>query len=288
MFMMNLSEELEAGNDENTILVENVKTEETENGSSRNDFNENDKTSVNDEYYENDDGGEGKDDDDVVDDDDDDNDDGGGGGDDYDVENENYDDEGSGKQAEVGEEYGSDEMKDASDDNALDADSFSNDTNFDNKHNSVLTVRVQGTDSANLENFNSDPLRWDISTPDTETVEKLDTFSARVVNFNDVSEVRGATTEDEKNVIPADIKEEEWTEAKDETLVNGVKSRENEVEFPENGEEKAVKDGQKSEVVTRQKLGLPVLSRFDSPAKTVRLFRNAKETLVSTIFAICN
>jgi len=279
MFMMNLSEKLEAGDDENTIPVENVKTEETENRSSRNDCNENDKTSVNEEYYENDDGGEGKDDDDVVDDDDD---------DDYDVENENYDDEGSGKQTEVGEEYGSDEMKDASDDNALDADSFSNDTYLENKHNSVLTVQVQGTDSANLENFNSDPLRWDISTPDTETVEKLDTLSAHVVNLNDVTEVRGATTEDEKNVIPADIKEQEWTEAKDETLVNGVKSRENEVEFQENGEEKVVKDGQKSEVVTRQKLGLPVLSRFDSTGKTVRLFRNAKETLVSTISAICN
>ena len=279
--MMNLSEKLEAGDDENTIPVENVETEETENRSSRNDWNENDKTSVNEEYYENDDGGEGKDDDDDVDDDDDDD-------DDYDVENENYDDEGSGKQTEVGEEYGSDEMKDESDDNALDADSFSKDTNLDNKHNSVLTVRAQGTDSANPENFNSDPLRWDISTPDTETVEKLDTFSAHVVNLNDVSEVRGAKTEDEKNVIPADIKEEEWTEAKDENLVNGVKSRENEVEFQENGEEKALKDGQKSEVVTRQKLGLPVLSRFDSAAKTVRLFRNAKETLVSTMFAICN
>ena len=279
MFMMNLSEKLEAGDDENTIPVENVETEETENRSSRDDWNENDKTSVNEEYDENDDGGEGKDDDDDVDDDDD---------DDYDVENENYDDEGSGKQTEVGEEYGSDEMKDASDDNALDADSFSKDTNLHNKHNSVLTVRVQGTDSANLENFNSDPLRWDISTPDTETVEKLDTFSAHVVNLNDVTEVRGATTEDEKNVIPADIKEEECTEAKDENLVNGVKSRESEVEFQENGEEKAVKDGQKSEVVTRQKLGLPVLSRFDSAAKTVRLFRNAKETLVSTMFAICN
>ena len=277
--MMNLSEKLEAGDDENTIPVENVKTEETENRSSRDDCNENDKTSVNEEYDENDDGGEGKDDDDVVDDDDD---------DDYDVENENYDDEGSGRQTEVGEEYGSDEMKDESDDNALDADSFSKDTNLDNKHNSVLTVRVQGTDSANPENFNSDPLRWDISTPDTETVEKLDTFSAHVVNLNDVSEVRGATTEDEKNVIPAYIKEEECTEAKDENLVNGVKSRESEVEFQENGEEKAVKDGQKSEVVTRQKLGLPVLSRFDSAAKTVRLFRNAKETLVSTMFAICN
>ena len=277
MFMMNLSEKLEAGDDENTIPVENVQTEEAENRSSRDDCNGNDETSVNEEYYENDDGGEGKDDDDNDDDDDD-----------YDVENENYDDEGSGKQAEVGEEYGSDEMKDASDDNALDADSFSKDTNLDNKHNSVLTVRVQGTDSANLENFNSDPLRWDISTPDTETVEKLDTFSAHVVNLNDVSEVRGAKTEDEKNVIPADIKEEEWTEAKDENLVNGVKIRENEVEFQENGEEKAVKDGQKSEVVTRQKLGLPVLSRFDSAAKTVRLFRNAKETLVSTMFAICN
>ena len=279
MFMMNLSEKLEAGDDENTIPVENVKTEETENRSSRDDCNGNDETSVNEEYDENDDGGEGEDDDDVVDDDDD---------DDYDVENENYDDEGSGKQTEVGEEYGSDEMKDASDDNALDADSFSKDTNLDNKHNSVLTVRVQGTDSANLENFNSDPLRWDISTPDTETVEKLDTFSAHVVNLNDVSEVRGATTEDEENVIPADMKEEEWTEAKDENLVNGVKSRESEVEFQENGEEKAVKDGQKSEVVTRQKLGLPVLSRFDSAAKTVRLFRNAKETLVSTMFAICS
>ena len=277
MFLMNLSEELQAGNDENTIPVENVKTEETENGSSRDDCNGNDETSVNEEYYENDDGGEGKDDDDNDDDDDD-----------YDVENENYDDEGSGKQTEVGEEYGSDEMKDASDDNALDADSFSKDTNLDNKHNSVLTVRVQGTDSANLENFNSDPLRWDISTPDTETVEKLDTFSAHVVNLNDVSEVRGATTEDEKNVIPAYIKEEECTEAKDENLVNGVKSRDSEVEFQKNGEEKAVKDGQKSEVVTRQKLGLPVLSRFDSAAKTVRLFRNAKETLVSTMFAICN
>ena len=277
MFLMNLSEELQAGDDENTIPVENVKTEETENRSSRDDCNGNDETSVNEEYYENDDGGEGKDDDDNDDDDDD-----------YDVENENYDDEGSGKQAEVGEEYGSDEMKDASDDNALDADSFSKDTNLENKHNSVLTVRAQGTDSANPENFNSDPLRWDISTPDTETVEKLDTFSAHVVNLNDVSEVRGAKTEDEKNVIPADIKEEEWTEAKDENLVNGVKSRENEVEFQENGEEKAVKDGQKSEVVTRQKLGLPVLSRFDSAAKTVRLFRNAKETLVSTMFAICN
>ena len=281
--MMNLSEKLEAGDDENTIPVENVKTEETENRSSRDDCNGNDETRVNEEYYENDDGGEGKDDDDDVDDDDDDDDD-----DDYEVENENYDDEGSGKQTEVGEEYGSDEMKDESDDNALDADSFSKDTNLDNKHNSVLTVRVQGTDSANLENFNSDPLRWDISTPDTETVEKLDTFSAHVVNLNDVSEVRGATTEDEENVIPADMKEEEWTEAKDENLVNGVKSRENEVEFQENGEEKAVKDGQKSEVVTRQKLGLPVLSRFDSAAKAVRLFRNAKETLVSTMFAICN
>ena len=277
MFLMNLSEELQAGDDENTIPVENVKTEETENRSSRDDCNGNDETSVNEEYYENDDGGEGKDDDDNDDDDDD-----------YDVENENYDDEGSGKQAEVGEEYGSDEMKDASDDNALDADSFSKDTNLENKHNSVLTVRAQGTDSANPENFNSDPLRWDISTPDTETVEKLDTFSAHVVNLNDVSEVRGATTEDEKNVIPAYIKEEECTEAKDENLVNGVKSRESEVEFQENGEEKAVKDGQKSEVVTRQKLGLPVLSRFDSAAKTVRLFRNAKETLVSTMFAICN
>ena len=277
--MMNLSEKLEAGDDENTIPVENVKTEETENRSSRDDCNGNDETSVNEEYDENDDGGEGEDDDDDVDDDDD---------DDYDVENENYDDEGSGKQTEVGEEYGSDEMKDASDDNALDADSFSKDTNLDNKHNSVLTVRVQGTDSANVENFNSDPLRWGISTPDTETVEKLDTFSAPVVNLNDVSEVRGATTEDEGNVIPADMKEEEWTEAKDENLVNGVKSRESEVEFQENGEEKAVKDGQKSEVVTRQKLGLPVLSRFDSAAKTVRLFRNAKETLVSTMFAICN
>ena len=275
---MNLSEKLEAGDDENTIPVENVKTEETENRSSRDDCNGNDETSVNEEYDENDDGGEGKDEDDDVDDDDD----------DYDVENENYDDEGSGKQTEVGEEYGSDEMKDASDDNALDADSFSEDTNLDNKHNSVLTVRVQGTDSANPENFNSDPLRWDISTPDTETVEKLDTFSAHVVNLNDVSEVRGATTEDEKNVIPAYIKEEECTEAKDENLVNGVKSRESEVEFQENGEEKAVKDGQKSEVVTRQKLGLPVLSRFDSAAKTVRLFRNAKETLVSTMFAICS
>ena len=274
--MMNLSEKLEAGNDENTIPVENVKTEETENRSSRDDCNGNDETSVNEEYYENDDGGEGEDD---VDDDDD---------DDYDVENENYDDEGSGKQTEVGEEYGSDEMKDASDDNALDADSFSKDTNLENKHNSVLTVLAQGTDSANPENFNSDPLRWDISTPDTETVEKLDTFSAHVVNLNDVSEVRGATTEDEINVIPAYIKEEECTEAKDENLVNGVKSREREVEFQENGEEKAVKDGQKSEVVTRQKLGLPVLSRFDSAAKTVRLFRNAKETLVSTMFAICN
>ena len=281
--MMNLSEKLEAGDDENTIPVENVKTEETENRSSRDDCNGNDETRVNEEYYENDDGGEGKDDDDDVDDDDDDDDD-----DDYEVENENYDDEGSGKQTEVGEEYGSDEMKDESDDNALDADSFSKDTNLDNKHNSVLTVRVQGTDSANLENFNSDPLRWDISTPDTETVEKLDTFSAHVVNLNDVSEVRGAKTEDEKNVIPADIKEEEWTEAKDENLVNGVKSRENEVEFQENGEEKVVKDGHKSEVVTRQKLGLPVLSRFDSAAKAVRLFRNAKETLVSTMFAICN
>ena len=279
--MMNLSEKLEAGDDENTIPVENVETEETENRSSRDDCNENDKTSVNEEYDENDDGGEGKDDD--VDDDDDDDDD-----DDYDVENENYDDEGSGKQTEVGEEYGSDEMKDASDDNALGADSFSKDTNLDNKHNSVLTVRVQGTDSANLENFNSDPLRWDISTPDTETVEKLDTFSAHVVNLNDVSEVRGATTEDEENVIPADMKEEEWTEATDENLVNGVKSRESEVEFQENGEKKAVKDGQKSEVVTRQKLGLPVLSRFDSAGKTVRLFRNAKETLVSTIFAVCD
>ena len=279
--MMNLSEKLEAGDDENTIPVENVKTEETENRSSRDDCNGNDKTSVNEEYDENDDGGEGKDDDGDVDDDDDDD-------DDYDVENENYDDEGSGKQTEVGEEYGSDEMKDASDDNALDADSFSKDTNLDNKHNSVLTVRVQGTDSANPENFNSDPLRWDISTPDTETVEKLDTFSAHVVNLHDVSEVRGATTEDEENVIPADMKEEEWTEAKDENLVNGVKSRDSEVEFQENGEEKAVKDGQKSEVVTRQKLGLPVLSRFDSAAKTVRLFRNAKETLVSTMFAICN
>ena len=276
--MMNLSEKLEAGDDEKTIPVENVKTEETENRSSRDDCNGNDETSVNEEYDENDDGGEGEDDDDDVNDDDD----------DYDVENENYDDEGSGKQTEVGEEYGSDEMKDASDDNALDADSFSKDTNLDNKHNSVLTVRVQGTDSANPENFNSDPLRWDISTPDTETVEKLDTFSAHVVNLNDVSEVRGATTEDEKNVIPAYIKEEECTEAKDENLVNGVKSRESEVEFQENGEEKAVKDGQKSEVVTRQKLGLPVLSRFDSAAKTVRLFRNAKETLVSTMFAICN
>ena len=277
--MMNLSEKLEAGDDENTIPVEKVETEETENRSSRDDWNENDKTSVNEEYYENDDGGEGKDDD--VDDDDDDD-------DDYDVENENYDDEGSGKQTEVGEEYGSDEMKDASDDNALHADSFSKDTNLDNKHNSVLTVRVQGTDSANLENFNSDPLRWDISTPDTETVEKLDTFSAHVINLNDVSEVRGATTEDEENVIPADMKEEEWAQAKDENLVNGVKSRDSEVEFQENGEEKAVKDGQKSEVVTRQKLGLPVLSRFDSAAKTVRLFRNAKETLVSTIFAVCD
>ena len=275
--MMNLSEKLEAGDDENTIPVENVETEETENRSSRDDCNGNDETSVNEEYYENDHGGEGKDDDDNDDDDDD-----------YDVENENYDDEGSGKQAEVGEEYGSDEMKDASDDNALDADSFSKDTNLDNKHNSVLTVRVQGTDSANPENFNSDPLRWDISTPDTETVEKLDTFSAHVVNLNDVSEVRGATTEDEENVIPADIKEEEFTEAKDENLVNGVKSKENEVEFQENGEEKVVKDGHKSEVVTRQKLGLPVLSRFDSAAKTIRLFRNAKETLVSTIFSICN
>lgn len=279
MFMMNLSEKLEAGDDENTIPVENVKREETENRSSRDDCNGNDETSVNEEYDENDDGGEGEDDDDDVDDDDD---------DDYDVENENYDDEGSGKQTEVGEEYGLDEMKDASDDNALDADSFSKDTNLDNKHNSVLTVRVQGTGSANLENFNSDPLRWDISTPDTETVEKLDTFSAPVVNLNDVSEVRGATTEDEKNVIPAYIKEEECIEAKDENLVNGVKSRESEVEFQENGEEKAVKDGQKSEVVTRQKLGLPVLSRFDSAAKTVRLFRNAKETLVSTMFAICS
>ena len=277
--MMNLSEKLEAGDDENTIPVENVKTEETENRSSRDDCNGNDETSVNEEYDENDDGGEGKDD---VDDDDDDDDD------DYDVENENYDDEGSGKQTEVGEENVSDEMKDASDDNALDADSFSKDTNLDNKHNSVLTVRVQGTDSANPENFNSDPLRWDISTPDTETVEKLDTFSAHEVNLNDVSEVRGATTEDEENVIPADMKEEEWTEAKDEKLVNGVKSRESEVEFQENGEEKAVKDGQKSEVLTRQKLGLPVLSRFDRAAKTVRLFRNAKETLVSTMFAICN
>ena len=277
--MMNLSEKLEAGDDENTIPVEKVETEETENRSSRDDWNENDKTSVNEEYYENDDGGEGKDDD--VDDDDDDD-------DDYDVENENYDDEGSGKQTEVGEEYGSDEMKDASDDNALHADSFSKDTNLDNKHNSVLTVRAQGTDSANPENFNSDPLRWDISTPDTETVEKLDTFSAHVINLNDVSEVRGATTEDEENVIPADMKEEEWAQAKDENLVNGVKSRDSEVEFQENGEEKAVKDGQKSEVVTRQKLGLPVLSRFDSAAKTVRLFRNAKETLVSTIFAVCD
>lgn len=278
MFMMNLSGELEAEDDENTIPVENAKTEETENGSSRDDCNGNDETSVKEEYYENDDGDEGKDDDDDVDDDDD----------DYDVENENYDDEGSGKQTEVGEEYGSDEMKDASDDNALDADSFSKDTNLDNKHNSVLTVRVQGTDSENLENFNSDPLRWDISTPDTETVEKLDTFSAHVVNLNDVSEVRGARTEDEKNVIPADIKEEECTEAKDENLVNGVKSREEEVEFQENGEEKVVKDGHKSEVVTRQKLGLPVLSRFDCAGKTVRLFRNAKETLVSTIFGIYN
>ena len=276
--MMNLSKKLEAGDDENKIPVENVKTEETENRSSRDDCNGNDETSVNEEYDENDDGGEGEDDDDDVNDDDD----------DYDVENENYDDEGSGKQTEVGEEYGSDEMKDTSDDNALDADSFSKDTNLDNKHNSVLTVRVQGTDSANPENFNSDPLRWDISTPDTETVEKLDTFSAHVVNLHDVSEVRGATTEDEKNVIPADIKEEECTGAKDENLVNGVKSRESEVEFQENGEEKAVKDGQKSEVVTRQKLGLPVLSRFDSAAKTVRLFRNAKETLVSTIFAVCD
>ena len=276
--MMNLSKKLEAGDDENKIPVENVKTEETENRSSRDDCNGNDETSVNEEYDENDDGGEGEDDDDDVNDDDD----------DYDVENENYDDEGSGKQTEVGEEYGSHEMKDASDDNALDADSFSKDTNLDNKHNSVLTVRAQGTDSANPENFNSHPLRWDISTPDTETVEKLDTFSAHVVNLNDVSEVRGATTEDEKNVIPAYIKEEECTEAKDENLVNGVKSSENEVEFQENGEEKVVKDGQKSEVVTRQKLGLPVLSRFDSAAKTVRLFRNAKETLVSTMFAICN
>ena len=276
--MMNLSKKLEAGDDENKIPVENVKTEETENRSSRDDCNGNDETSVNEEYDELDDGGEGEDDDDDVNDDDG----------DYDVENENYDDEGSGKQTEVGEEYGSDEMKDASDDNALDADSFSKDTNLDNKHNSVLTVRAQGTDSANPENFNSDPLRWDISTPDTETVEKLDTFSAHVVNLNDVSEVRGATTEDEKNVIPAYIKEEECTEAKDENLVNGVKSSENEVEFQENGEEKVVKDGQKSEVVTRQKLGLPVLSRFDSAAKTVRLFRNAKETLVSTMFAICN
>ena len=61
MFMMNLSEKLEAGDDENTIPVENVKTEETENRSSRDDCNENLKTSVNEEYYENDDGGGGKD-----------------------------------------------------------------------------------------------------------------------------------------------------------------------------------------------------------------------------------
>ena len=270
MFMMNLSEELEAGDVDHIIPVENVKTDENENRSSRNDCNGNDETCVDEEDHENDDHGESEDDDDDDDDDED---------DDYGVENENYDDEGSGKQTEVGEKNGSDEMKDASDDNALDADSFSKDNNLDNKHNSVLTVRVQVTDSTDLENFNSDPLRWDISTTDTKTVEKLVTFPLHVVNLNDVSEVRSATTEDEENITPADIKEEEWTEAKDENLVNGVQ---------ENGEEKVVKDGPQSEVVTRQKLGLPVLSRFDSAAKTVRLFRNAKETLVSTISAICN
>ena len=213
-----------------------------------------------------------------------------GGNDNGDEEGNNDNDDGSsgGDQAEVRDKDGQGELKESSCESASESDpplpssSHSSPSLPGNKHIMAANVEVVETDT-DEENINEETPWWDTSATD----EKETTLQASSDNHHRAArEVQGAV----KAVkfafdVSNDIKEEITIDVQDGHMVNGVENGHKETDIEEERREKVMEDASKgSDVEDGQKPGDPVVVVAENSPKTVRLFRNAKETLVSTNF----
>ena len=220
------------------------------------------------------------------------NDDGGNDNGDEDGDNDNDDGSSGGDQAEVSDKDGQGELKESSCESASESDpplpspshsshsSHSSPSLPGNKHIMAANVEVVVTDT-DEENINEETPWWDSSATD----EKETTLQASSVNHHrDAREVQGAA----KAVkfafdVSNDIKEEITTDVQDGHMVNSMKNDIKETDIEEERREKVTEDASKgSDVEDGQKAGVPMVVVAENSPKTVRLFRNAKETLVST------
>lgn len=203
-----------------------------------------------------------------------------------DGDNDNDDGSSGGDQAEVSDKDGQGELKESSCESASESDpplpspSHSSPSLPGDKHIMAANVEVVVTDT-DEENINEETLWWDSSA----TEEKETILQASSVNHHRAAGgVQGA----EKAVkfafdVSNDIKEEITTDVQDGHMVNGMKNDIKETDIEEEGREKVTEDASKgSDVKDGQKAGVPVVVIAENSPTTVRLFRNAKETLVST------
>ena len=219
------------------------------------------------------------------DDDDDDDDDDGGGGD-------NDDDDGSSgnsDQAEIGDNESYSEIVEISSESTLQIDSpLSYPSLPDDKYIMVPEVHV---DDSEVENVSADSPWWEVSIPDNEkaTVQEPVNHQAPVNHHTGVTEIQGAEKAEKVALVANnDTTEKSRTDIKDSHshMVNDVKDEKMKVDVKEKHEEKVIKGGYKrNDVKNGPKVGVPV-AMAENSVRTVRLFRNAKETLVSTNFEL--
>ena len=247
MMLFNLNDKSEKVNNKQIIHVGNFEKDETKDMNNGNDYSGNNRS----------------------DDDDDDDDDGGNGR--------------RGDQVEVTDEEDHYETNDTSIcENTMDSDSSSSSIS-DYKHVMVPKVHVHVTDTC-MGNSNAGSLWWDVSANNTKNEDSA-TFQAPVVNRNDVSEIQGATknVENVTPVVTIEIKDKTLTDIKDGHMVNGINDSEKDIDIKEGKKEQVIKDRYKrNDVEDGPTSGIPLVAAADNAAKTVRLFRNSKETLVST------
>lgn len=133
---------------------------------------------------------------------------------------------------------------------------------FDNQHAITPKVLVHVT-NADMENVSTDPLWWE---EESSSDNKESTFQEPVIDHSVDSEMQSAKTADVTSAVSADIKD-----------------RYKEIDIKRESKEKVMKDGyKKNDMKDGQKVGVHVVAAADNAVRTVRLFRNAKETLVST------
>ena len=197
-------------------------------------------------------------------------------------DNDNDDDSSASDQAE---EKGLGEVKESSCESASESDpplpspSHSSPSLLGNKRIMEPDVGVFITDT-DEENFNEDTQWWDTSaTDDTET-----TVQSSVNHDRAAIEVQGPRKAVKfAFVVSNDIEEEITTDVQDGHMVNGMKNDHKEIDIEEERRKNVTEDASKgSDVVDGPNAGVPGVAEAKNSPRAVRLFRKAKETLVST------